>query len=322
VSAALCLLAIHSGVFILFFLFPLGFMAYGYHTRAAWVSTALVIGGNALWLLATSYPATYPWLSMGYFTVILLLFTWIVAPPFSAASGGIFAWSTAYRLIIASAFAAVSCGYLMEAAWNTEAFKSLLESQMAVLRSMALSATGTDVVRRSLLEQQLDTETVMAQIRAVALRGGAVGGCAVLFFINRQLGLVVAALIRRSRMGTGMIHFHTPGGLIWVLSLSLLGVLVGTVFSIDPLEIGAWNGVTICGLLYLAQGGGIMLHLLARLRLSPLLRVALHIALVILICSPNLNLLALGALGLLGIAEHWVSFRAPKSDGSSSTPGM
>ncbi|MDR0629299.1 MAG: hypothetical protein LBG24_06650 [Treponema sp.] len=325
-SAGICLGAIRSGFFIFFFLVPLGFMAYGYNFRSAWVSALLVVGGNAIGVLVLSGPAEYPWLNMLYFTVMLLIFTWIVAPPcnfsYFSKGEGILSVSTAYRLIIGSAIGALTCWYMIEATWDTQGFKTLLRSQAELFRSLAITAAGTDVVQRSLLERQADPERLIAQLGAAALRGGGLAACGVLFFINRQISLVCVGLIRHIRVGTGMSHFHAAPGLIWVLSLSLLGVLGGTIIGIGPLEIGAWNMVTICAILYLAQGGGIILHVLSRMNLPPLIRVGLNMLLIIVICSPQINLLALGALGILGIAEHWVPFRAPKSDGSSSTPGM
>ncbi|MDR2797535.1 MAG: hypothetical protein LBB80_04260 [Treponema sp.] len=325
-SAGMCLGAIHSGFLIFFFLVPLGFMAYGYNFRSAWVSALVVIGGNGIWFLVSSGSAAYPWLNMLYFTAMLLVFTWIVAPPFNfshlAKKGGVLCLSTAYRLIIGSVIGALTCWYIIEATWDTQGFKVLLQSQAELFRSLAITSAGTDVVQRSLLEQYTDPEALIAQFGSVALRGGGLAACGVVFFINRQISLVCVRFIRRIRVRSSIIHFHTAPWFIWVLSLSLLGVLVGTIIGIGPLEIGAWNMITICAILYLAQGGGIILYVLARMSLPPFIRVGLNVLLIILICSPKINLLALGALGLLGIAEHWVSFRAPKSDGSSSTPGM
>ncbi|MDR2393168.1 MAG: hypothetical protein LBD93_03280 [Treponema sp.] len=326
VSAGISLGAIHSGFPIFFFLVPLGFMAYGYNCRSAWASALVAAGGNGILLLVFAGTAAYPWLHILYFTVMLVVFTWIVAPPFTGSrfskGGGVLFRSTAYRLIIGAVIGALTCWYIIDATWDTQGFKALLRSQAELFRSLSITSAGSDVVQRSLLEQHADPEAIIAQLGTVALRGGVLAGCGVVFFINRQISLVCVELIRRRRVRSSMIHFHTAPWLIWVLSLSLLGILVGTSIGISPLEIGAWNMVTICAILYLAQGGGIMLYGLSRMTLPPLMRVGLNILLIILVCSPKINLLALGGLGILGIAEHWVPFRAPKSDGSSSTPGM
>jgi hypothetical protein len=323
-SAGISLAAIHSGVLIFFFLVPLGFVAYGYNYRSAWVSALLGVGGNGILFLVL--PGTAAWLNMFYFTMLLLVFTWIVAPPFQAAPFSqkyvLLSLSTAYRLIIGSVIAALTCWCIIDISQDTQGFKDFLLSQAEVFRSLSLTSVGSDVVRRSLLEQQAAPEVLIARLGAVALRGGALAACGLAFFINRQFSLVWVKLIRCRQVGSSMIHFHTAPGLIWVFSLSLLGVLVGTIMNIGPLELGAWNMLTICALLYLAQGGGILLYVLSRMSLPPLIRVGLNILLIVLVCSPNINLLALGCLGLLGIAEHWLPFRVPKSNGSSSTPGM
>lgn len=322
-SAAISVAIIRSGFPVFFFLVPLGFMAYGYNHRSAWASTLLAAGGNGVislgWTLVSPGTGAYLWLNLLYFTMMLLVFTWIVGPPFHSAYGFL---STAYRLIIGSVIGALTCWYIIEVTRDTQGFKALLKSQAELFSSLSITSTGTDVVQRSLLEQQLDPEALIAQFGSIALRGGGLAACGVVFFINRQLSLVCVGLIRRIRVGSGLIHFHAAPGLIWVLSLSLLGVLGGTITGIAPLEIVAWNMVTICAMLYLAQGGGIVLYILSQRSLPPLIRVGLNILLIILICSPKINLLALGALGILGIAEHWLPFRVPKSDGSSSTPGM
>jgi hypothetical protein len=321
-SAAISIAIIRSGFPVFFFLVPLGFMAYGYNLRSAWASALLAVGGNgAVSLgLALVSPGTtaYLWLNLLYFTMMLLVFTWIVAPP----KGAHIFLSTAYRLILGSVIGALTCWYIIEATRDTLGFKALLKSQAELFSSLSITSVGTDVVQRSLLEQQLDPEALIARFGSIALRGGGLAACGVFFFINRQVSLVCVGFIRRIRVGRGLIHFHTAPGLIWVFSLSLLGVLGGTITGIEPLEIVAWNMVTICAILYLAQGGGIVLYVLSQRGLPPLIRVGLNILLIVLICSPKINLLALGALGILGIAEHWLPFRVPKSDGSSSTPGM
>jgi hypothetical protein len=92
------------------------------------------------------------------------------------------------------------------------------------------------------------------------------------------------------------------------------------VLRIPPLEIGAWNILTLCAILYLAQGAGILLYFLGRLAMPPFLRFLTHFLIILVLFSPKINVFALGALAFLGIAENWVPFRA-LSNGSSSTPG-
>jgi hypothetical protein len=106
---------------------------------------------------------------------------------------------------------------------------------------------------------------------------------------------------------------------VWILSFSLLAVVGGLALGMAPLEIAGWNILALCAILYLAQGGGIAIFFL--IRLSPALRFALNLGVLALILSPGVNAAFMGALILLGVAENWVPFRAPKPNGPPPTPG-
>jgi hypothetical protein len=108
---------------------------------------------------------------------------------------------------------------------------------------------------------------------------------------------------------------------IWVLSVSLFLVIAMRILKWTVPEIILWNILTLCAILYLAQGLGILQHITAAPGMPPFLRLALSLLFFILIFSPGINAVVLGLVTLLGIAETWVSFRTPKTDGPSSTPG-
>jgi hypothetical protein len=95
--------------------------------------------------------------------------------------------------------------------------------------------------------------------------------------------------------------------------------VAGLQFGGEPLEIAGWNILTLCVILYLAQGGGIVVFFLARL--PPGMRFALNVGIFVLILSPGVNVVLLGLLILLGIAENWAPFRASKLNGPPPTPG-
>jgi hypothetical protein len=186
----------------------------------------------------------------------------------------------------------------------------------------------------------LTADAILETLVVVALRGALMLSFMVFFFVNRQLAIVFARLFRRvrpqeslesplppaSRGGPtssgGLAAFRTPSGCIWALSLALLIILLGRQLGIAPLEIAAWNVLVVCAMLYLAQGGGIALYFLSRLALPPLMRLLVNVLICILVFSPGINAVLLVGLILLGIAENWAPFRAPKTNGSSSTPGM
>jgi hypothetical protein len=208
------------------------------------------------------------------------------------------------------------------------AFFEMIRTQAEALSALYAASTGADVVARSLTEQYVTAEYIQETLVFVALRGGMVVSCMAIFFISRQLALTISFFIRRAKTGGlqtsrgSLITFHSPQRLIWVLSGSLLFILLGRNLKIAPLEIVAWNILVICGILYLAQGGGIVTYFLTHAAMPPLMRFFLNLLLIIMIFSPGINAVLLGALILLGIAENWVPFRAPKPQGPSSTPGM
>jgi hypothetical protein len=164
----------------------------------------------------------------------------------------------------------------------------------------------------------MSADAILEILRSAALRGGLAASCVALFAASRQLSLIVAALIRRKRPGGSLALFHVRFGCIWALSLSLLAVVAGLNFGIAPLEIAGWNILVLCAILYLAQGAGIASFFMARL--PPGIRFALNLGMVVLILSPGINAAFMGVLILLGIAENWAPFRAPKPTGPPPTP--
>jgi hypothetical protein len=248
-----------------------------------------------------------------------LIFVWISAPP------AVFPRvPLAYRIIAGSTLSALLFFFIIHAAQADSVFNAFIRSQAEVLNSLYIASAGTDEVERSLLEEQ-SPDFILKTLSFVAMRGGALASSMLIFFVSRQLSLICVGIIRRLRVGGTVTDFHAAPFLIWVLSGSLLLVLGATRFSLGVLEIIGWNMVTICALLYLAQGSGIALYFLTRSAISraipPILRLVIDVLIVVVIFSPGISVIALGVLLLLGIAENWAPFRAPKTNGQSSTPG-
>jgi hypothetical protein len=226
-----------------------------------------------------------------------------------------------YRLIAASVMGALALLPLVYTTGDEGGLAAMVRSQAELVASLYTNASGPDVVQRSLLEQYLTADLIMETIVAVALRGGVVVSCMGVLFISRQVSLWITRLVRRVWRGGSVALFHVPQGLIWVVSLSLLAVLLGQKADIGPLEIVAWNVLVVGVVLYLAQGVGIVSWFFARRAVPRGMRLLFSVFLVIMLFSPGINAVILGALALLGIAENWAPFRAPKIDGPSSTPG-
>ncbi|GHV82538.1 hypothetical protein AGMMS49991_10960 [Spirochaetia bacterium] len=159
-------------------------------------------------------------------------------------------------------------------------------------------------------------------INSISLRGGAVFSCILLFFLSRQIAAAISWFSRHVKPAGSFVGFHAGPNVIWLLSLALLSVILGQKLGIAPLEIGAWNVLVICAVLYLAQGCGILIFFVNRRAMSPGARFFLSLLVVIAVLSPGINVILVGMVILLGIAENWAPFRVSKINGPSSTPGV
>jgi hypothetical protein len=302
-----------SGLLSIFFMAPLGFLGFSFGRRTAWTGALLAALLNTLCtlglslFLGRSLARFLP--DLGYIFLMAGAFTWLAAPP----PAGIFRIRAAYRLIL-GALAGALAGFLLG---NAE-FSEMMRAQAELLSSMVTASAGADAVRRSLLEQELSPERILQVFNLVQVRGGALGAYMLILFINRQFSLGLTALFRRgqgSREGS-LMSFHVPAGLIWVLSLSLGGILFFRILGLSLPETAAWNCFILCVLMYLAQGLGIVRFAVSR---RPAGRLLLNIGIILVVFSPGINVVALGLLLLLGIAEHWAPLRVVR-DRPPSTP--
>jgi uncharacterized protein YybS (DUF2232 family) len=138
------------------------------------------------------------------------------------------------------------------------------------------------------------------------------------FFVNRQVSVAVALFSRRAQPVRGVADFRADYRFVWVLSLSLASVISFRMGQLPLGEIIAWNVAIACAILYLAQGIGIVLYFFRRPGQSAWMRLALTLLMVIMVMSPGVNMVVLGGVLLLGLAENWVSFR--DTDRPPSTP--
>jgi hypothetical protein len=321
IGAAVSIGLSRSGFLGLLFLLPLGLVAYCYNPKTAWFAALLAALGNAVFILAgfaaayQAQPWALPWADMLYLGVVIGAFTWVAAPP--AGGAGFLHMPTAYRLVTGAAITSLALGLALYAAREDQG--PLFRSQAELLASLYANASGADEVQRSLTEQYMTADAIMDLLRSVALRGGIAASCVALFTASRQISLIAASFIRRKRTGGSLVSFHVRPECVWVLSFSLLAIVGGLVLGIGALEIAGWNILVLCAILYLAQGGGIAIFFL--IRLSPALRVVMNLGVLALILSPGVNAAFMGVLILLGVAENWVPFRAPKPNGPPPTPG-
>jgi hypothetical protein len=323
ISAFVSVGCIRIGFFGFFFLVPLGIVAFGYDVRTFWLAAALTIFTNGVLsggiTLLKGYDLGEAGVDVFYFSAMVVLFGWVAAPP---ASGPRFLRiRTVYRLAAGSLIGVLAFFPLLAALRNDGGFYAFIKDQLEVINSLYTSSGGLDVAGRSFLEQ-LTPDIFLEYLKFILVRGGGVASWVLFFFISREAALMFTWIIRHKRPGGNLSGFHVESGVIWVLSGSLLAILVGTWAKIAPLEIAAWNILTLCSILYLAQGGGIVLFFLNRFAVPRSLRLVLNIVLLFMLVNPGISPFILGILIFLGIAENWAPFRAQKSDGPSSTPKM
>ena len=319
-GAAVSVGLVRSGFAGFLFLLPLGVVAYCHNPGTAWCAAAVSALGNALWYLAAGRFQPYhmpPWADMLCLTVVIAAFAWITSPP--EWGGAFLRMPAAYRIVASAIVTSLVLVLVVYFSRDDGDLRSLFRSQAELLASLYAAASGADEVRRSLTEPYMTADAIMEILRSAALRGGMAASYTALFAASRQISLVVAALIRRKRPAGSLALFHVRPGCVWALSFSLLAVVAGLNFGIAPLEIAGWNILTLCGILYLAQGGGIAIFFLSRL--PPGMRFVLNLGVFAVILSPGINVVFMGALILLGIAENWAPLRAPKPNGPPPTPG-
>jgi hypothetical protein len=310
-SALGSLFLLRSGFLGILFLVPLGISGCIFGAGAIYRGAFLAVLFNILLVLVSGRGFGEALPDLGFFFITAASFTWLMAP-------GILRVRAAYRFSLgALAGALTGIGFFLA---GSPALGDLIRFQAEFLSSLAAESASGDAVRRSLLEQELNPQRLMEIMRMILLRGGAVVSLALILFLNRQCSRGIAALVsgRRgfSRLGGSALRdFHAPPYLIWVLSGSLGGILLFSMAGLSPAETVLWNILILCGLMYLAQGFGILQFLLSRR--APPLRGLLNAGIVLAILSPGINAAALVLLMLLGIAEYWAPLRRP----SGGQPG-
>jgi len=358
VGAGLSLFFLKSGFLSFFFLVPLGFVCYKYHYKIAWLAFFLASLGNIIIAVGNSagfaagitggnsggpgIPFAIISLDILYFAVMTFIFTWIISPPPALSVN----MSGFVRLMTGSCLGAMALTFLL---FKTMASQGFLEYLNLMMKSLLSASSGANVVQSALLDIWT-AESAIETIKAIMLRGGSLLTCVMLFFLCSQMSLFLVRMSLRGRrvnapeeypskmasvginsgginsVGTNSTEiisfsvFHVAPAAIWVFSSSLLLVVFTRVTKLEIPEIILWNILIVCAILYFAQGLGILQSFFQRSSFTPFVRLLFGVLIVVMLLSPFLNVFFLGGLVLLGIAENWVPFRAPKQNGPPSTP--
>ncbi|GHV70209.1 hypothetical protein AGMMS49928_17110 [Spirochaetia bacterium] len=317
VCALVCVVLLRTGLLTIFLLVPLGFAAYGYNVKTAWAAVFGAALLNFFFALFFTLLGAKLLPDAFFFALILVIFGWIVAPPEMPLK-----IAGRWRLVIGSVAGILVLLLVINSAGGKEGFYAAFQLQAEALSAIYQNAAGANVVQRSLLEEYFSPESLIKYFQFIIIRGGGLVSFVMVFFVSRQISLLFTRIIRHRVNEPVFLRFRVEPFLIWVLSFSLLLILGARAVKIEAVEIILWNVLVLCVMLYLAQGWGILTYFLARPGVPPFLRLLVNVSLIVLFFRTGINAVVLGLITLLGIAENWVPFRVPKSNGSSSTPGM
>ncbi|MCL2879736.1 MAG: DUF2232 domain-containing protein, partial [Treponema sp.] len=258
ICGLLSAIATRAGFLSLFFLVPLGIIAALYDSKSAWYSWASAAIANVLITVIIYFQTGFQvWIiNIAYFSLISMGFVWIMAGGKKARI------RTVYRFIIASGAGALVLLLLLLDTGSGFGFRDIIKKQAELLSSLYISAAGADAAKQSLLEQALTPDNLLNLVTQVMLRGGALVSCFFIFYFSRQIAVFLAQLFFRRRGAASLRVFHAPGRTIWVLSACLGMALIFHRLQLKIPEIITWNLLVICGVVFLAQGAGIVLHLL------------------------------------------------------------
>jgi hypothetical protein len=291
ICVALSMLFMRTGILSFLFLVPLGFAVLV--TGSLWFTFLAAMAANiAVYALTSIFGNNNSsfWIDIIYFSIIFMMFIWII--------GGKFLRTT-YRMVLGSLVGAFAFLIIII---SNDSLNVFLHEMAEIFASLFISPAENEEIAL------VTAERVVELIKMISWRGGALVSMVLMFFINRQITFVALRLFRKQSFikKTDLINFYTPVNVIWIKVGALVAVLLSNLLNIEILEILAWNVLTVCIILFLAQGIGIVLFLLAKR--SAVFRLISGVAIILVIISP-INTIALIALLLLGVVEIWLPIR-------------
>ncbi len=312
-----------SGFLSPFFLVPIAFAALRFGSRTAALTALAASAANASFSAASAF--AHPSAMNGfladalYFAVVSLAFCWAAAR--DGWNGGSRRVRLAYRIIAAAVLATVATIPVILLAKHDEGLVALIRRQAEAFVAAYTDAAGADVVQRSLIERSLNPEAIIQAMSSVYVRGAAVTGHAVFFFVSWRVAFMFASIGNPSLMKRGAFaRFRLEAFVVWPLIAAFAIVLAALVLKIVPVEIFGWNLLSLVLLLYLAQGYGIIQYHLAGPGVPRSIGFLVTLVVALALLRPGINAFVAGGIAVLGIAENWLPLRAPRKNEPPSTP--
>ncbi len=135
-----------------------------------------------------------------------------------------------------------------------------------------------------------------------------------LLMLSMQFGIGYSAAwkIWKKRAGKTeslLDRVHLPEKFIWVLLISWTVILLDIIAGLGTAAVIGWNIGLTAAMLYVLQGLAVFRVILNRRRRNPVSGFQLCMLLEVLMFIPGINMMALTALGILGVTEIWIAYR-------------
>jgi hypothetical protein len=290
ICAFLCAFFQNTGILSLFFLVPLGYAILQYD---GYFPAAAVTAGFCIGMRFIAGEHAVQWTEVLYIAAVVAGFTWIMA------GKKLTNIRTAYRFILVSCSGFIVFLFLFFSGGGGENGMIYMLQYYAEALSKILD---------------LPPEAIFDTITSVMLKGGSLLSLFFVFFINRQIAVTAVWIIKRRKIPGGLRSFFVPQNTIWVLSASVAMLLFTRQLKLEIPEILVWNVFAVCGIMFLAQGAGILLNFLDGR--SAGFRFIVNVIIVLMVLSPAMIMLV-SALILTGITELWIPFRRKKEPAST-----
>jgi len=302
VCTGLSILFMNTGILSFFYLVPLGYaiIVSGSFLHTFAIASIAGIIFSIIKSAAGANAGTGIMLEIVYLSVIIFGFTWIM--------GGK-RLREVYRFVIASiAGAIVTLIYINSP--QVKFYEYFNEIAASLLNNSSESISDSGSAKGIFGLQMFSPEQMTETAKSFIMRGGALISMFFIFFVNRQIANVFFSIIKKRKKDLGLISFFAPSNIIWVLSGAIATILISGMFKIDMIGILAWNVFTVCVIIYLAQGSGVIMYWLSTR--TNIFRLVISVLFVVILFSP-ISIVALAAVVILGIADIWVSFRIPRN---------
>ncbi len=213
-----------------------------------------------------------------------------------------------FLLLVSSAgFYLITVPIILHYSGNNE-IVSLLKDQIVYVADMFSKGAGSaDSFDNAVLLKELQPERIVVTTAKLILRNYVFA-----YFIMLTVSWYLAdAVLRRmdKRPGFKLVNFRVPEILLWVLLISLVGVLADLLVELSWIGYLMWNSTFIMVLIYGIHGIGLIGYLLGRYKVTRNGRRFFMIIAVAVLLVPGINLVILIGVPVLGISEHWIRYR-------------